>query len=134
MPNRVNVDQLLIDLRNAATAAGFDIQTYGQVENWPLYGLIRRAASSNKAAQQIYISGGIHGDEPAGPLALLELLRTDALPRDCDLWLCPLMNPAGLAAGTRENEHGIDLNRDYTDFRSVEGLRHFRRVLCCGHF
>lgn len=124
MPNRVNVDQLLIDLRNAATTAEFDVQTYGQVEYWPLYGLIRRATGNNQAAQQIYISSGIHGDEPAGPLALLKLLRTDALPRDCDLWLCPLMNPAGLATGTRANEHGIDLNRDYTDFRSVEIAAH----------
>ncbi len=124
MPNRVNVDQLLIDLRNAATAAGFEVQTYGQVNHWPLHGFIRRATGSHEGSRQVYISSGIHGDEPAGPLALLELIRSDALPRDCELWICPLMNPAGLAAATRENPQGIDLNRDYTEFASPEIAAH----------
>jgi len=123
MPNRVNVDQLLIDLRNAATAAGFEVQTYGQVNHWPLHGFIRRATGSHEGSRQGYISSGIHGDEPAGPLALLELIRSDALPRDCELWICPLMNPAGLAAATRENPQGNDLNRDYTEFASPETRR-----------
>jgi protein MpaA len=35
-----------------------------------------------------------------------------------------VINPSGLAAGTRENAHGIDLNRDYTDFNSVESAAH----------
>jgi len=135
MPNQINVDQLLIDLRNAATAAEFEVQTYGQVNHWSLYGFIRRATGSHEGSQQVYISSGIHGDEPVGPLALLELLRNDALPRDCDLWLCPLMNPAGLAADTRENPQAIDLNRDYTDFVSPEiaahrdwGTQHIQRL------
>ena len=123
MPNRVNVDQLLIDLRNAATAAGFTVHSYGQIGNWPLYGFIRRATDGSEP-QQLYISSGIHGDEPAGPLALLELLHRDALPRNHDIVLCPVLNPSGLAAGTRENTHSIDLNRDYTDFRSVESATH----------
>ena len=123
MPNRVNVDQLLIDLRNAATAAGFEVHTYGQVNDWPLYGFIRRSTDSGPS-QQIYISCGIHGDEPAGPLALLELLQSDALPHTHDIMLCPVMNPSGLATDTRENAQGIDLNRDYTDFRSGEIVAH----------
>jgi hypothetical protein len=123
MPNRVNVDQLLIDLRNAAIAAGFELHTYGQIEDWPLYGFIRRATNSSDP-QQIYISAGVHGDEPACPLALLELLRSDALPRDHHIVLCPVINPSGLAVNTRENAQGIDLNRDYTDFRSVEIAAH----------
>jgi predicted deacylase len=123
MPNRVNVDQLLIDLRNAATAADFEVHTYGQIENWPLYGFIRRATNGNPS-QQIYISSGIHGDEPAGPLALLQLLQSDTLPRDHDIFLCSVMNPCGLAAGTRESANSIDLNRDYTDFKSHETAAH----------
>ena len=123
MPNRVNVDQLLIDLRNAAITAGFEVYTYGKIENWPLYGFIRRATESSDP-QQLYLSTGVHGDEPAGPLALLELLRSDALPRECDIVLCPVINPSGLAAGTRENAHSIDLNRDYTEFNSIEVSTH----------
>jgi hypothetical protein len=122
MPNRVNVDQLLIDLINAAAAAGFEVHTYGQIENWPLYGFIRRGMSNNP--QQIYLSTGIHGDEPAGPLALLELLQDDTLSRIHDIILCPAMNPSGLTANTREDANGIDLNRDYTNFNSHETVTH----------
>ncbi len=70
-----------------------------------------------------YVSAGMHGDEPAGPLAALELLRSGAL--DEGSWLlCPALNPAGLAAGTRENPEGIDLNRDYLNRSSLEVRHH----------
>jgi len=70
-----------------------------------------------------YISAGMHGDEPAGPLAALELLRSGAL--DEGSWLiCPALNPTGLAAGTRENAEGLDLNRDYLSRSSSEVRTH----------
>lgn len=74
----------------------------------------------------IYLSAGIHGDEPAGPLALLELLETGFFNTDCQWSLCPALNPTGLAAGTRENDHGMDLNRDYWLRESVEVAAHAR--------
>jgi predicted deacylase len=70
-----------------------------------------------------YLSAGMHGDEPAGPLAALELLRTGQF--DEGAWLlCPALNPTGLAAGTRDNAEGIDLNRDYLNRRSAEVRAH----------
>ncbi|MFN0127609.1 MAG: M14 family metallocarboxypeptidase [Verrucomicrobiales bacterium] len=70
-----------------------------------------------------YLSAGIHGDEPAGPLAALELLRAGAFDHGC--WrLCPALNPTGLAAGTRDTADGIDLNRDYWHRRSREVRAH----------
>ncbi len=62
---------------------------------------------------RIYLSAGIHGDEPAGPLALLELLREGFFIDDVHWLVCPALNPSGLAARTRENASGLDLNRDY---------------------
>lgn len=61
----------------------------------------------------VYLSAGIHGDEPAGPLALLELLRGGFFEQDIYWSICPTLNPSGLAAGTRENADKVDLNRDY---------------------
>lgn len=70
-----------------------------------------------------YLSAGMHGDEPAGPLAAMELLRAGHF--DEGAWLlCPLLNPTGVAAGTRDNAEGIDLNRDYWNRRTSEVRAH----------
>jgi predicted deacylase len=73
---------------------------------------------------QIYLSAGIHGDEPAGPLALLELLESDFFSPAIHWLLCPALNPDGLAAGTRGNGSGRDLNRDYYQRRTLEVRAH----------
>ena len=58
------------------------------------------------------VIGVIHGTEPAG-LAVIRRLRTMPLPAGVHLWLVPAANPDGLAAGTRQNAHGVDLNRNW---------------------
>ena len=62
---------------------------------------------------RVYISTGIHGDEPAGPLAARQLLEDNNWPPDVSLWLCPCLNPTGFALNRRENDEGTDLNRQY---------------------
>jgi predicted deacylase len=116
----IDVAQYAVDLEAAARAAGFSVDVYGFVEQSRLVGLSRQAEPGKQSSRAVYLSAGIHGDEPAGPLALLELLRADALPRHHDWVICPLLNPSGLKKGTRENAAGIDLNRDYRDFVSHE--------------
>jgi protein MpaA len=59
---------------------------------------------------RILVVGCIHGNEPAG-IAIVRALE-QAHPR-ADLWLVPVLNPDGLAAGTRQNAHGVDLNRNF---------------------
>lgn len=73
---------------------------------------------------RVYLSAGIHGDEPAGPLAILELLQEGFFTEDFQWSLCPALNPSGLSCGTRENATGIDLNRDYWLRHSTETLAH----------
>ncbi|MEM8867810.1 MAG: DUF2817 domain-containing protein [Verrucomicrobiota bacterium] len=127
MSIQINVDQLISELEVAGTRAGFSVAAYGEVAGYPLLGMIRYGdADSGKAT---YLSAGIHGDEPAAPLALLELLRSDNLPSPHTFYICPVMNPNGLAAARRENADGIDLNRDYTDFHSPEIAAHQDWVL-----
>ncbi len=74
-------------------------------------------------ARSIYISAGIHGDEPAGPLAILRLLRADIWPA-ASLWLIPCLNPAGMQAGIRTSPAGVDINRDYRCPESPEARGH----------
>jgi protein MpaA len=64
------------------------------------------------AAPVTLVVGVIHGNEPAG-LAVIRRLRTMALPAGLHLWLVPTVNPDGLAADTRQNAHGVDLNRNW---------------------
>jgi predicted deacylase len=74
--------------------------------------------------RRVYISTGIHGDEPAGPLAALPLVRENLWPADAALWLCPCLNPSGFPLNRRENSAGIDLNRDYRHLQSAEVRAH----------
>lgn len=116
----VAVEQLLADLRRAARKSGFSVQTLTEVEGLPLLAFSRCGTPDGRS---IYLSAGIHGDEPAGPLALLELLEGD-LPRDVTWHICPALNPGGLRDGTRENLRGVDLNRDYLALAEEETRAH----------
>jgi len=66
----------------------------------------------DRSAPVTLVFGVIHGTEPAG-LAVIRRLRTMPLPAGVHLWLVPTVNPDGLAAGTRQNAHGVDLNRNW---------------------
>ncbi len=92
-----------------AEAAGFSRSVLARLDDGPLTAWRLHEGKG----PHIYLSSGIHGDEPAGPLALLELLKRGFFTGAAGWTLCPALNPGGLAAGTRENRHGIDLNRDY---------------------
>src|SRR5215207_11218581 len=74
--------------------------------------------------KRIYISAGIHGDEPAGPLAICRLLNQNTWPETAQLFICPCLNPTGFAANRRENSEGTDLNRQYLQAKAEETLAH----------
>lgn len=110
-------------LSAAALRAGFRVEPFGEIESVPLLGLTKRTPGPRP---RIYLSAGIHGDEPAPPLALLDLLEAGAFDRRAVWFLCPLLNPAGFHRRTRENADGIDLNRDYKAPVSAEISAHRR--------
>jgi protein MpaA len=69
------------------------------------------------ATHRVVIIGCIHGNECAGLPAIRHLER--ARDSSLDLWLVPNLNPDGLARGTRQNAHGVDLNRNFpSEWRS----------------
>lgn len=66
------------------------------------------------APLRVLVVGSIHGDEPAGKAVVAELRRRPGgLPADTAVWLVPDLNPDGAAAGTRQNAHGVNLNRNF---------------------
>ena len=65
------------------------------------------------APNRYLVMGQMHGDEPAGPLVVLNrLLKAEPID-DVALWLVPTMNPDGRRRGTRTNARGVDLNRNF---------------------
>ena len=108
-------------LEAAGRKAGFRIEPYGRASGYALQALTRRTPG---VLPRIYISSGIHGDEPAGPLALLEMIEAGVFDRRADWFLCPFLNPAGCSRGTRENPDAVDLNRDYRNPQSEEVRAH----------
>ncbi len=64
------------------------------------------------APVRVLATGSIHGTEPAG-LAVIRRLRRIAPPEGVQVWTVRTVNPDGLARGTRQNVHGVDLNRNF---------------------
>ncbi len=71
------------------------------------------------AAINILIIGGIHGDEPAGVLAAVELASMDYIDTQC-VKILPCANPVGYVNDTRENGDKEDINRQFDDGHTQE--------------
>jgi protein MpaA len=63
------------------------------------------------APRRVLVVGATHGDEPAG-IAVTRRLRSAHPPAGVALWIVDTVNPDGLRAHTRQNAHGVDLNRN----------------------
>jgi hypothetical protein len=118
---QLDVTRLQDAIREACDYVGFEMEQYGTQDHFPLYGGKRQCDTNSPT---VYISTGMHGDEPAGPLALLKILEDNALPLSMNFVICPLLNPMGLSLGTRENGQEIDLNRDYSNPSTPEVKAH----------
>jgi hypothetical protein len=62
---------------------------------------------------RVHVAAGVHGDEPAGPLALIALAEGRMLAADFAYRIWPCINPTGFDAGTRESVDGTDINRTF---------------------
>jgi hypothetical protein len=117
----IDIHKVLAEIESAAQSHGWEIEVFLESEDQKLVALTRKSA---KAEKHIYISTGIHGDEPAGPMAVLQLLKENNWPAGADIWLCPCLNPAGFTLNTRENPAGLDLNRQYLNTQAEEIRAH----------
>lgn len=122
-PNPIDPPSFVAQFETLAVAKGFCSERFGEISGCPLVGATKRTPGRRP---RIYLSAGIHGDEPAPPLALLRLLERDFFDQRAVWFICPLLNPTGFPLGTRENADGLDLNRDYRQTKSAEILAHLR--------
>ena len=122
----VDVRAMLRDAAAAAQEHGWSCESFHPANDFNLLALHRPALSPRtpRSALRIYISAGIHGDEPAGPVAALRLVRENLWPAHAEIFLLPCLNPAGFALNRRANADGVDLNRDYRTVKSPEVRAH----------
>jgi murein peptide amidase A len=118
----IEIDQVIAEQRALALQHGWTVDLLPASPGLEL--LAFRRAAISPAKHRIYLSTGIHGDEPAGPLALRELLKENDWPTNADLWICPCLNPTGFPLSKRECAQGADLNRDYRNPRTDEVRAH----------
>jgi len=117
----IDIAAVLGDVRRAGLQFGWTFEPVPAANGIELQTWQRLPPSARK---RVYLSAGIHGDEPAGPLAVRQLLLENQWPDDVAVWLCPCLNPTGFPLNRRENAQGIDLNRQYLHPEAAETRAH----------
>jgi len=107
---RIDIDGITAACVHEGQRHGWEVEFLEADSESSLVAMRRPGAAGSKG---LYVSAGIHGDEPAPPLAVLRLLKQNAWPEDLNLWVCPCLNPGGFRRNRRENAMGVDLNRQY---------------------
>lgn len=101
---------------------GFKLQKIGVVDHkkeHPIFAITFN--SDSKTQKTTCLVGGLHGEEPAGQLALLKFLETFQPQKHpkTKIIILPVANPTGFDRGVRQNFLGWDINRHFFDKRPV---------------
>jgi hypothetical protein len=115
------------------------LRPFARLGEHPHYVVTNRRAPVRQEQPAVYLSAGIHGDEPAGCEALLRWIET--CPQQLEqvrLTIFPCLNPWGLIHNTRTNREKLDLNRSFhlkshpliQPWRQYIGAREYDLALC----
>ena len=102
----------------AAARRGMRHESIGTAFDRPLWLLTDPYA---EAPRKLLIASGFHGEEAAGPWAVLRVLETSdsSLFAGADISFIPLVNVSGFSAGTRFNAAGENPNRGFRPDRDA---------------
>jgi murein peptide amidase A len=138
MKQRVRSYQQVVERLEAFAEkeAGLRLTPLGRIKSnptdYPLY-LLRSRKSPRSFRGRVCLCAGIHGDEPAGVEAMLELLedrsRLKRLFGEFHLTILPCINPYGFEHNTRTNGLGLDLNRQFRGRRPPTEVRLVKKAL-----
>lgn len=100
-------------VRRVESLAGRDrtVDTIGTIDGHPVHCI--RAGHPQRL--RVLLTGGVHGDEPAGVEAVLCFVEEDMDPwlGEVEFTVVPCVNPVGYVRDTRENGAGVDINRSF---------------------
>lgn len=114
--------KVLQEIQNLAGANGWKREMVAGVSTEQ--DLLIYSRRGRMAGKRLYLSAGVHGNEPAGVVAVQELLKANAWPEEIEIWICPCLNQQGFLNNSRENEDGIDLNLDYRSPHARQTVLH----------
>lgn len=99
----------------------------GLVSGYPFFAMRRQVAPN---APTILLTGGMHGDEPAGVEAALQWMEgNDWRSWNVNWLVLPCLNPFGWTHDQRTNADGQDINRHFLDSDQCPEAELARRVL-----
>ncbi len=117
--------------RALARKGGLIMRRFAEVGGYPVYFLKTKRLPKTGA---IYISTGIHGDEPAGPEACLAWAEKNVrLFAQHPFIIFPCLNPWGLVNNSRNDDLRRDLNRLFQDDK-IAALRALKELIKPMHF
>ena len=121
----IDIRAVLREVEAAGQQHGWTSEIFHDDNEFKFLALKRGAVvRCQKPEVSVCISAGIHGDEPAGPMAVLKLIQDNRWPSNAEIFLLPCLNPVGFLLNTRENADGVDLNRDYRNPTAAEIRAH----------
>ncbi len=123
------VDKRLRSLRSDTVSIG----ELGEACGLPI--LAAKVGDRTADRLTVLMTGGVHGDEPAGVECILRFLEGSVEAYLDRFFFCviPCVNPSGYVQGTRENADGQDINRAMSDDDVVESVL-LRRFIAGRHF
>lgn len=124
-------EQIIQELREICRKRKFALHCLGKSAgkkstHFPLYSVIVNNAKNNKC-KSICFCAGIHGNEIAGPYAVIKLMRDFDFSRYKNLKIIffPIANPYGFIKKIRRNGMNCDINRHFCE----KNLKHENRLL-----
>ncbi|PIP65297.1 hypothetical protein COU77_02715 [Candidatus Peregrinibacteria bacterium CG10_big_fil_rev_8_21_14_0_10_49_16] len=106
--------------------------SYPGISSRPLF-LVQYPRTFHPGKPTILLSGGVHGDEPAGVYTVIDWLRNRIQEQDtvCNAYVFPCVNPSGFELDTRFAANGVDLNRSFnkeTEQQEVQAIEQWLRA------
>ena len=107
------------DIPSPVPGEGWTTAVFGRsVQGRAIEALVRPVDAPRR---RVVVIGGLHGNEPVTPPAVRGLLEAH-IDADVEVWLVPVANPDGSAAGLRCNANSVDLNRNFAwEWRAEDG-------------
>ncbi len=103
-----------------------NVQTLGEVTYGNYKAPVKLYSIYNRSGfkKRVFLSGGMHGNEPAGVETLAQfiesLARNPSELGSISFDIVPVVNPWGFEHDQRFNGEGRDVNRDFASFKSQE--------------